>query len=262
MENKIQQENLLISAILLGVFVSDKILDYDGSIDSLKLNESGEINFIYRPEILEDYIYVANNFFQSLTLDKDLEVDDLKCFVQSLFEEHLECFILTLRKMLKNETTSFNDLDFIIKFTGTYFSKYLTKDYILERLVFKINDDNLLSKYTFIRPYLKTNFTPDTDFDSDIFKSKKGYLIFKDFSENYVIDQILDLGFIFQNLKNDNFIIPISHIQFADWLLEKKLLTDKNHTKIKENGGFGSLKKLSSDLRLNHYLKLKEKYLK
>ena len=187
MENKIQQENLLISAILLGVFVSDKILDYDGSFDSLKLNESGEINFIYRPEILEDYIYVANNFFQSLTLDKNLEVDDLKCFVQNLFEEHLECFILTLRKMLKNETTSFNDLDFIIKFTGTYFSKYLTKDYILERLVFKISDDNLLSKYTFIRPYLKTNFTPDTDFDSDIFKSKKGHLIFKDFSENYVI---------------------------------------------------------------------------
>ena len=104
MKNKIQQENLLISAILLGVFVSDKILDYDGSIDSLKLNESEEINFIYRPEILEDYIYVANNFFQSLTLDKDLEVDDLKSFVQSLFEEHLECFILTLRKMLKNDT--------------------------------------------------------------------------------------------------------------------------------------------------------------
>ncbi len=262
MENKIQQENLYISAILLSVFVSDKILDYDGSLDSLKSNENKEINFIYRPEILEDYIYVVSNFFQNLDKDKDLEVDDLKSFVQSLFEEHLECFILTLKKMLKNDTTSFNDLNFIMKFTGTYFGKFLPKDYILERIVFKFNDDSLLSKYSFIRPYLKTNFTPDTDFDSDIFKSKKGYLIFKDFSENYVIDAILDFGFIFQNLKKDNFIIPISHIQFADWLLEKKLLTEKKHTKIKENGGFGSLKKLSRDMRLNNYLKLKEKYLK
>ena len=74
MENKIQQENLFISAILLGVFVSDKILDYDGSLDSLKLNENKEINFIYRPEILEDYIYVVSNFFQNLT-DISLKFD-------------------------------------------------------------------------------------------------------------------------------------------------------------------------------------------
>ena len=39
MDNKIQEENLFISALLLGVFVTDKILDYDGSLDSLKLNE-------------------------------------------------------------------------------------------------------------------------------------------------------------------------------------------------------------------------------
>ena len=139
MENKLQEENLYISALLLGVFVTDKILSYDGTLDSLKLNESKEINFIYRPEILEDYIFTASNFFQNLTMDKDLEVDDLKSFVQSLFEEHLECFILTLRKMLKNETTSFNDLDYIIKFTGTYFGKYLPKDYVLERIIFKFN---------------------------------------------------------------------------------------------------------------------------
>lgn len=65
MENKIQQENLYISAILLSVFVSDKILDYDGSLDSLKSNENKEINFIYRPEILEDYIYVVATFSES-----------------------------------------------------------------------------------------------------------------------------------------------------------------------------------------------------
>ncbi|WP_143884247.1 hypothetical protein [Chryseobacterium binzhouense] len=262
MENRIQQENRFISAILLGVFVSDKILDYDGSVDSLKLNVNGEINFIYRPEILEDYLYVANNFFQSLTLDKDLEVDDLKCFVQSLFEEHLECFILTLKKMLKNEITSFNNFDFIIKFTGTYFSKYLTKEYILERLVFKFNDDNLLSKYSFLKPYLNNTTIPHTDFDTDIFKNETGFLIFKDYYQLYIVNEYKDFGFIFQSLKEDKLIHNIRHIDFAKWLSTKKYITQEIYNEIDLKKGFESLNKLTNAARLNSYINLREKHLK
>lgn len=262
MENKIQQENLLISAILLGVFVSDKILDYDGSIDSLKLNESGEINFIYRPEILEDYMYVANNFFQSLTVDKDLEVDDLKSFVQSLFEEHLECFILTLRKMLKNETTSFNDLDFIIKFTGTYFGKYLSKDYVLERIVFKFNDNSLLSKYSFLKPYLNNDAIPQIDFDTDIFKNETGFLIFRDYAQFHVSNEYKDFGFIFQSLKEDKLILNIPHLDFAKWLYANGYIKKKTFDEFELKKVFESLKKLSSEARLNSYIRLREKYLK
>ena len=262
MKNKIQQENLYISTILLSVFVTDKILDYDGSLDSLKLNENEEINFIYRPEILEDYIYVVSNFFQNLPKEKDLEVDDLKSFVQSLFEEHLECFILTLRKMLKNDTVSFNDLDFIMKFTGTYFSKFLPKDYILERIVFKFNDDNSLRKYSFLKPYFNNTVIPETDFDANIFKNKEGYLIFKDYVDGHIIDELNDYSYIFQNLLKDNFIYKITHTDFLDWMKNNKHISDKGFIVIQNNSGFRSLSKCKHSNRLNHYLKIKEKYLK
>ncbi len=262
MENKLQEENLYISALLLGVFVTDKILSYDGTLDSLKLNESKEINFIYRPEILEDYIFTASNFFQNLTMDKDLEVDDLKSFVQSLFEEHLECFILTLRKMLKNETTSFNDLDYIIKFTGTYFGKYLPKDYVLERIIFKFNDDNLLSKYSFLKPYLNNTLILDTDFDTDIFKNETGFLIFRDYAQFHVSNQYKDFGFIFQSLKKDKLILNIPHIDFAKWMNASNYITQKTYDEIYLKKVFESLIKLSSETRLNSYIRLKEKYLK
>lgn len=45
-------------------------------------------------------------------------------------------FHFNIKKMLKNDTTSFNDLNFIMKFTGTYFGKFLPKDYILGKELF------------------------------------------------------------------------------------------------------------------------------
>ncbi len=261
MDNKIQEENLFISALLLGVFVTDKILDYDGSLDSLKLNEGREINFVYRPEILEDYIYTASSFFQNLTIDRDLKVDDVKSFVQSLFEEHLECFILTLRKMLKNETTSFNDLDFIIKFTGAYFGKYLSKDYVLERIVFKFNDDSLLNRYSFLKSYLNNTAILETDFDTDIFKSEIGFLIFKDFAQFHISNKYKDFGFIYQSLKKDKLILNIPHLDFAKWLNTKNYITQEIYKEIDLKKGFESLNKLTSTARLNSYISLKEKHL-
>lgn len=262
MKNKIQQENLYISTILLSVFVTDKILDYDGSLDSLKLNENKEINFIYRPEILEDYIYVVSNFFQNLPKEKDLEVDDLKSFVQSLFEEQLECFVLTLRKMLKNDTRLFNDLDFIMKFTGAYFGKFLPKDYILERIVFKFNDDSLIGRYSFLKPYLSNTVIPETYFDTDIFKNETSFLIFKDYAQFHVSNEYKDFGFIFQSLKKDRLILNVPHIDFAKWLHANNYINNKTFDEFELKKVFESLRKLSSESRLNSYTRLKDKHLK
>lgn len=250
MENDFENDNKMISARLSDVFSAET----DNSLKIIK-----PVKFIYKPEILDQYVKFSSLFFQSLTINNELFVDDKESYIKNLFEDHLDHFILVLKRMIKTESE--NDYDFILKFTEGYYGKHLPQDYILERLVFKFNDDNLLSKYSFLKPYLKKSDSPIVDYDPDIFKNKEGFLIFKDFAQYHISNEIMDFGFIFQSLKKDKFILNVPHLQFVEWLFKNNFINQKINDEIDIRKGFASIKKLSSEARQNSYLKLKEKYL-
>ena len=93
------------------------------------------------------------------------------------------------------------------------------------------------------------------------FKNKEGFLIFKDFAQYHISNEIMDFGFIFQSLKKDKFILNVPHLQFVEWLFKNNFINQKINDEIDIRKGFASIKKLSSEARQNSYLKLKEKYL-
>lgn len=251
MENNFKDQSQEICMRLSYVFSPD-INDSFEIVKPLKL--------IFRSEILNQYVRFSSLFFQSLSVNDELIVDDKEAYIKKLFEDHIDHFILVFRRMLKNE--SINDYDFLLGFAGGYYGKLISQDYILERLVFKFNDDGLLSKYSFLKPYLNNTAIPQTDFDTDIFKNETGFLIFKDYAQFHVSNQYKDFGFIFQSLKKDKLILNIPHIDFAKWLNTKNYITQKTYDEIYLKKVFESLIKLSSETRLNSYIRLKEKYLK
>lgn len=218
------------------------------------------LNLIFRPEILDQYIKFSSLFFQSLSANDELIVDDKESYIKNLFEDHIDHFILVFRRMLKSESK--NDYDFLLGFAGGYYGKHLPQDYILERFIFKFNDDILLRKYSFLKSYLNNKAIPETDFDANIFKNKEGYLIFKDYVDSHIIDELNDYSYIFQNLLKDNFIYKITHSDFLDWMKNNKYISNKGVIVIQNNSGFRSLSKCKHSNRLNHYLKIKEKYIK
>ena len=254
METEIHSENSEISKRLSDVFALKINVNPDGSFEILKPTQ-----YIYKPEILSQYLKFSYLFFQRLSFDNNLFVDNRESYIKNLFEKHLDQFILVLKRILKSDTQE--DFDFILKFTGAYFDKHLSTDYILERIVFKFNNNTVLNKYSFLQPYLKESQVPKTNYDSDIFKNEKGFLIFKYFVENHIVDELNDYSYIFQCLLHDKLIHKIKHLDFLKWIKVNKFISDKGVSELEKNGGFRSMSKCKSTSRLNYYIRTKELYL-
>lgn len=97
----------------------------------------------------------------------------------------------------------------------------------------------------------------------DIFRgsNNKAFLLFKDFLDHHIIDPFVDLSFLYQQLKADNLIHQVKHLQFTNWLKDNDFITGKVFENIIEQGSFRSLRKSSSGHRLNNYQNIKEKHL-
>ncbi len=93
----------------------------------------------------------------------------------------------------------------------------------------------------------------------EIFKSEKAEKLFFEYVGSYILDAYTDYSYIYQQMKNDKLIERLTHFEFADWLLSKELISENDHSKIKDSRGFKSLRKSSSDARLNNYINLKTK---
>lgn len=97
----------------------------------------------------------------------------------------------------------------------------------------------------------------------DIFfgETDSSYRLFKTYSENYIIDTHLDYSFIYQQLKKDQYLHPISHRVFKEFLWRNKFITDKQNQVLSIKGQFYSLTKSTNANRLNNYNNIKEEIL-
>ena len=82
------------------------------------------------------------------------------------------------------------------------------------------------------------------------FKDLKYYNCFIEYiNRKHIIDYFIDFSYLFQRIKYEDFIYPIKHAQFIDWLKAEDFINDKQYSKFKEENGFRSLDKSHSNNR-------------
>lgn len=88
----------------------------------------------------------------------------------------------------------------------------------------------------------------------EVFKGddNTNYLVFKSYTEKYVIDKYADYSFLFQKMKKDNRLHSIQHFYFMKWLKKNIFITEKTFDEFVRKGTFST--KYSSANRLNNYL--------
>lgn len=92
------------------------------------------------------------------------------------------------------------------------------------------------------------------------FKHLASFKLFEDYAASFIIEPYVDYSFIFQQLKEEKLIHPISHQEFMLWLKTAGHTTAKENDLLLEKGHFRSLSKSTNQARLNNYYKLKDKY--
>lgn len=107
-----------------------------------------------------------------------------------------------------------------------------------------------------------TPATTPKDYDDSVFINYESESLFREYMENHIIDPFIDVSFIFQQMKADKLIRGIKHLDFAEWLKNKGLISDKEYSKIYENRTFRALRKCTAGHRQNNYFNLKEKHIK
>lgn len=93
----------------------------------------------------------------------------------------------------------------------------------------------------------------EADYDEDVFKEYNTFLNFKKYTKNHIIEPYKDYSYLFQRLKNDNLIHNKKHLEFVDWLFEKKFITEKVKEMFYSKNGFESLNNSKKDSRIHNY---------
>lgn len=79
------------------------------------------------------------------------------------------------------------------------------------------------------------------------FKTEKYYDLFFKFSQEIIrkkkLDKFKEYGYLFQRLLKDKQIYSIKHLDFMDWLKDKKLISEEDHLDFKIKKSFDSLQK-------------------
>lgn len=101
----------------------------------------------------------------------------------------------------------------------------------------------------------------NNDSEIEIFKCIEAEKLFFEYADKYILDSYTDFSFIYQQMKSSKLIERLTHFEFADWLLLREIITEKDYSKIVDNRGFKSLDKSTSAKRLNDYFNLEQKYL-
>lgn len=89
-------------------------------------------------------------------------------------------------------------------------------------------------------------------------ENDKTFTLFQEFTKNHIINKYIDFSFIFQQMKYQEYVLDIKHLNFMEWLHQNKHINEKEYNNFKIEKSFRSLKKCASGSRLNLYLKLKE----
>lgn len=132
--------------------------------------------------------------------------------------------------------------------------KYLPHAYELEKKFKKF------IKIKAVEPKVKKNIIKKSDFIfeenpyPDIFTGidNKNYLIFKSFTEKYIIDRYNDFSFIIQKMKNEKRITRISHFDLMKWLRENNFISENTFETFIKKGTF-TTKALQKAERQNSY---------
>lgn len=99
-----------------------------------------------------------------------------------------------------------------------------------------------------------SNFIIEKNPFPDVFTGidNKNYLIFKSFTEKYIIDRYNDFSFIIQKMKQEKRITRITHFELMQWLRENNFISEKTYDDFTKKGTFTThaLKKAE---RLNSY---------
>lgn len=93
-----------------------------------------------------------------------------------------------------------------------------------------------------------------------IFKGKdnQSYSLFLNYTKQHIIDTYIDYSFIFQQMLNDKHIHKTTHHEFMNWLIENKIISQKEYETLKVKGQFYSLLKSTNASRLNNYNNIKK----
>tara|TARA_R100000935_G_C2838463_1_gene169585 strand:- start:2085 stop:2831 length:747 start_codon:yes stop_codon:yes gene_type:complete len=125
---------------------------------------------------------------------------------------------------------------------GTEIAQIILKLSIIDRMIKLINkdlniDEHFIKKVNSLYP----------------FKDMETYSNFIDYTKHFIIDPYIDYSYLFQRLKNENYIEAIQHKKFAKWMRDQNLMTEKNYNEIIEKDCFYSFDKSTNGNRENNF---------
>ncbi|WP_123905620.1 hypothetical protein [Chryseobacterium sp. ERMR1:04] len=87
----------------------------------------------------------------------------------------------------------------------------------------------------------------------DIFKEKSTYKQFVKYSKNHIVNGFVDYSYLFQKMKQLEFVFNHKHFKYIDWLNENNFITERDYEEFLKNAGFRSLSKSYSEQRENNF---------
>lgn len=226
-------------------------------------------------EFIKKYMYIysnkVGNLFSEIITDKEFSAEDKEIFVKEMFKPHLVQFLKIFERMRNDGFKTGNhiggktyDSYLMEKFLEVDFGHFADNEYMISEIVRLYQNNDILSDYSPLRDYFRTinNSIMNYDYDNTIFVNKVTVDMLNEFIKEFCVDPYTDISFIFQQMKKDHLLRNVPHKEFMGWLKDEKLIREKDYDKIYGIGNFKSLSKSTSVIRLNHYLRLKEKHLK
>lgn len=87
------------------------------------------------------------------------------------------------------------------------------------------------------------------------FTTKRTYLQFLTYCDNFIFDAYMDFSYLFQRLKEEKLIHKVSHKDFAKYLLEIQKINEPDYQRIFENG-FETIKNSGKTDRILQFNKI------
>lgn len=122
--------------------------------------------------------------------------------------------------------------------------------------------DKILASIKIETSTYKTNPYQTTNPYPEIFKGfdNTNYLLFKKYTEKYIIDKYADYSFIIQKMKKDEnrILKQLTHLEIMKWLKEHNFINDKDYEIFISKGSFATQYLNKADRINNYNLTLKE----
>ncbi|SMC75503.1 hypothetical protein [Moheibacter sediminis] len=246
------------------IYQSKNLSEYNLTSDE----REREAEFIKK--YMDSYSNKVGILFSEIITDKEFSAEEKETFVKEMFKPHLVQFLRIFERMRNDGFKTGNhiggktyDSYLMEKFLEVDFGHFVDNEYKISEIARLYQNNDILSNYSPLLTYLNTTYNSimNHDYDNTIFVNKVALDLLNEFMKEFCIDPYSDISFIFQQMKKDHLLRNVPHKEFMCWLKDEKLIREKDYDKIYGIGNFKSLDKSTSSARLNHYFRLKEKYL-